>query len=202
MQDGIKIRRGRPRRYDREASLKAIMNLFWRKGYSATSLDELSEATGMGRPSLYQAFGNKEDMYVEALAFFITRMAQSAEKAFGEHQDIKEAIKQFYFRMLDIYFEDSSELGCLVFCTAVSETNNYPKIRSVLQDTIDKIGIALEHRIILAKESGQLREDVDHKAKAILAQAILQHLAIRARAGESKQSLYNVVDVTLHALFA
>jgi AcrR family transcriptional regulator len=62
------IRRGRPRAFDRDAALTTAMHLFWAKGYSATSIGDLTAAIGIGAPSLYAAFGSKEALYSEALA--------------------------------------------------------------------------------------------------------------------------------------
>src|ERR1700681_4918141 len=64
------IRRGRPRAYDPEVALAKARNAFWQTGYAATSLDDLSEATGMNRPSLYAAFGDKRDLYLKTLAYY------------------------------------------------------------------------------------------------------------------------------------
>ena len=61
------VKRGRPRAYDPDAALKAARDVFWVKGYAATSLDDIAEATGMNRPSLYAAFGDKEAIYLAAL---------------------------------------------------------------------------------------------------------------------------------------
>src|ERR1700748_2492416 len=58
---------GRPREFDREAALQAAMLLFWRKGFAATSMNDLCEAMGIRSPSLYAAFGSKENLYVEAV---------------------------------------------------------------------------------------------------------------------------------------
>src|SRR5690348_9419668 len=59
--------RGRPRAYDPQAALQRATDRFWRSGYSSTSLDEISAATGMNRPSLYAAFGDKHTLYLKAL---------------------------------------------------------------------------------------------------------------------------------------
>ena len=61
-------RRGRPRDYDRQAALQRATDAFWKSGYSGTSLDSLTTATGMNPPSLYAAFGNKRALYLESLA--------------------------------------------------------------------------------------------------------------------------------------
>ena len=63
-------RRGRPRAYDPQTALQRATDRFWKSGYSGTSLDELSAETGMNRPSLYAAFGDKHTLYLKALASY------------------------------------------------------------------------------------------------------------------------------------
>ncbi len=167
MQDGIKKGRGRPRSYDREAALGAMMQLFWRQGYSATSLDELSAATGMKRPSLYQAFGSKADMYDLALAHFIERMAAESTQALFGRDALEEALVHFYYRALDTYFEETAGLGCMVFCSAVAETRNHPGIEAALQAVIDRIDAALKRRFRQAKAAGQLPARADVASLAV-----------------------------------
>ena len=75
----MKRSRGRPRQYDEETALRAAADVFWTKGFSATSLDDLSSAMGMNRPSIYRAFGDKEAIYRRALMQF----AQGMEAAFA-----------------------------------------------------------------------------------------------------------------------
>ncbi|RYD28556.1 MAG: TetR/AcrR family transcriptional regulator, partial [Verrucomicrobiaceae bacterium] len=65
-----KSTRGRPRAFDRTAALDAAMGVFWRKSYTATSMNDLCEAMGIGSPSLYAAFGSKEQLYAEAIRHY------------------------------------------------------------------------------------------------------------------------------------
>src|SRR3981189_399808 len=62
---------GRPRGFDRDAALEAAMLLFWRKGFAATSMNDLCDAMGVRSPSLYAAFGGKEELYLEAIAHYV-----------------------------------------------------------------------------------------------------------------------------------
>ena len=72
--------RGRPRKYDEDQALSGAMLLFWERGFSATSLDDLSKAMGMNRPSIYNAFGDKEAIYAKALARFCEQLDQGIEE--------------------------------------------------------------------------------------------------------------------------
>ena len=77
----MKRPRGRPREYDPEEALDAAMGVFWARGYAATSLTDLSEATGMNRPSLYAAFGDKRSVFLRALHRYSARMAREVGQA-------------------------------------------------------------------------------------------------------------------------
>ena len=86
--DETKRRRGRPRAYDPEVALNRAIGAFWNAGYSGTSLDDLAAATGMNRPSLYAAFGDKHALYVKALEHYwqmsYAAMREAIEQASGE----------------------------------------------------------------------------------------------------------------------
>lgn len=202
MQDGIKKTRGRPRHYDRDTALDAMVSLFWRQGFAATSLDQLSDVTGMVRPSLYQAFGSKQDMYVQALQHFVQRMTEPAGRELREREALADALLHFYYRVLEIYFEESHGLGCMVFCTAVADAHSHPEIRNALAAVIEQVNAALGDRLQRAKQCGQLSKGTDIPTLATLAQALLQHLAIQARAGESQKVLRATARSSVQLLLA
>ena len=82
-------RRGRPREYDPDAALVRATESFWERGYSGTSLDELSEATGMNRPSLYGAFGDKRDLYLKTLAHYREEGRALARQALADQPTLR-----------------------------------------------------------------------------------------------------------------
>lgn len=195
-------KRGRPPAYDREAAMKALTSLFWTKGFSATSLDEISDVTGMGRPSLYQAFGNKHDMYQLALTGFVGDVSERALAALNDNTDIADALREFYGQIIELYCREASGMGCMLFCTTVSETSNHPELRTVLKAVIDQIHMALTARLASATADGQIAAEADIHALATLAQGLLQHLAIRARAGEGETELKSIAGLSVNALLA
>src|SRR6185369_14365832 len=84
-------RRGRPRAYDPEAALAQAMATFWDAGYAATSLDDLAAATGMNRPSLYGAFGDKRALYRQAIASYRANARQKLAAALADDVPLPEA---------------------------------------------------------------------------------------------------------------
>ena len=85
-------RRGRPREFDPEEVLARALDVFLERGYSASSLDDLAGAMGMNRPSLYNAFGNKESLYRHVFARFTAMMNAEVDAVFAAHEDLRGAL--------------------------------------------------------------------------------------------------------------
>src|SRR5262245_46979857 len=97
-------RRGRPRAYEPETALERATEAFWNAGYAATSLDDLCEATGMNRPSLYGAFGDKRALYLQALDRYAESGRQAMERLLDGDRPIAEALARVYDAALSLYF--------------------------------------------------------------------------------------------------
>src|SRR5882724_6695271 len=89
-------RRGRPRAYDPVEAIARAAAVFWKAGYAGTSLDDLSEATGMNRPSLYAAFGDKRDLYLKTLAYYRDEGRVLARAALADDPPLRVFLQRFY----------------------------------------------------------------------------------------------------------
>src|SRR5690349_17005449 len=98
-------RRGRPRAYDPEQALARAAARFWQAGYAGTSLDDLSEATGMNRPSLYAAFGDKRDLYLKTLAYYRDESRVIGRDAQAGDPPLRVFLKRIYDGALALYLE-------------------------------------------------------------------------------------------------
>ena len=181
--------RGRPRTFNKEQTLGTIQREFWAGGYAATSLDDLSKATGLTRPSLYAAYGSKIDMYLASLASFGRLMEDRSVPRLFDDVCLEQALLGFYRAVLDIYFGSGDDaLGCFVFATAVSDVNADPRIRQAVQIFLKKVDGAMEEAIIRrvsAKDENKIT--LPHLAQ--IAAGGLINLAVRARAGTSREDL-------------
>jgi TetR/AcrR family transcriptional regulator, copper-responsive repressor len=183
-------RRGRPRAYDPEAALKQATDTFWKTGYSGTSLDSISAATGMNPPSLYAAFGNKRALYLEALAHYWELSLAASREALAEDLPLGESLILAYDAALSIYFSGKgSARGCFVIGTAVTETLEDAEIRKSVAAGLRAIDADFEARFRTAIDRGELRSDADPAALAIIASAVMHSIAIRARAGIPRAEL-------------
>jgi AcrR family transcriptional regulator len=194
-------RRGRPRGYDPDAALGRAIGSFWQAGYSGTSLDDLSAATGMNRPSLYGAFGDKRDLYLKALAHYWELSRVAMDEALTHDLPLRHALQRLYDKALSIYFSGKEgPRGCFAIGTATTEAVHDAKIRASLAEGFRMIDEAFEARIRLAQDQGELPGQADPAALAMLASATLHTLAIRSRAGASRKVLQGNVDATLDVI--
>lgn len=183
-------RRGRPRAYDPEAALKQATDTFWKSGYSGTSLDKISAATGMNPPSLYAAFGNKRALYLDALERYWQTSLAATREALAEDLPLREALMRAYEAALSIYFSGKGHpRGCFVVGTAVAEAVEDLKIRNSVAAGLRTIDADFEARFRNAQVKGELKEDADPAALAVVASATMHTIAIRARAGVPREEL-------------
>jgi AcrR family transcriptional regulator len=186
--------RGRPRAYDEERALEQATGAFWRSGYVATSLDALGSATGMNRPSLYSAFGDKHALYLSTLERY-TRQAEAAMRsALDEDLPLADALAGVYEAAFVLYFPPGeSPRGCFLIGTALAEALEHPQVRERLHAALHAFDRAFEERLRLAQRRGELDAHADTHALAGVASALLHTLALRSRAGDSRASLRAVV---------
>lgn len=186
-------KRGRPRQYDRVEALQSALRTFHEHGYAGTSLDDLAAAMKMNRPSMYNAFGNKEALYRSSLELFIDAMTSASRITLASSPILAESLVAFYAAALDVYFNEEPARGCFVFCTAPAEAMTHPEIAKDLGEIIVKIDRVLEERFVQGQSDGQLAPTLTPTLAAQVAQAVLHTLALRARAGESRRSLNKFV---------
>jgi AcrR family transcriptional regulator len=193
--------RGRPRAYDAEAALAQAMAAFWRLGYSATSLDQLSDATDMNRPSLYAAFGDKRALYLQTLDRYTERSKMQIAQALDPQLSLAEGLQRFYDAALAAYLPSGDPArGCYLIGTAVTEAVADEEVRTRLASALREFERLIEARIRQACEEGEIDANADPHSLATIASAVLYMLAIRSRAGESRTVLRAVVATAIELI--
>jgi TetR/AcrR family transcriptional regulator, copper-responsive repressor len=194
----LKKPRGRPKAYDPDQALQGAMQAFWALGFSGTSVDVLSDATDMNRPSLYAAFGDKRALYLKTLERYTQAAEASILKALAPERSLAEGLRALFDQALRTY--SSGEVGaqgCYLIGTAATEAVSDVEIRAVLGKSLRSFENLITARIELAKKSGELSRSADADALAMTATAFLHSLAVRSRAGESRARLKSLVDTAI-----
>ncbi len=182
--------RGRPRAFDERQVMEAAREAFWDKGLAGASLDAIAEATGVARPSLAAAFGDKRALYLRAVALFVGQM-QAAAKRMAGAKSLSEDLTAFYEAAVELYMSgDRGQRGCLAICTMPVEAVESQEIRIALNAVIVAVDEAFHERFKRARELGP---GVDARARALVASSVLFSLALRARAGATKREISQLI---------
>jgi AcrR family transcriptional regulator len=188
-------RRGRPRAYDPDEALARAMETFWKSGYAATTLDDLSAATGMNRPSLYAAFGDKQDIYAKAYQRYRQRVRDEFAPLLNDAGPIRRTLRRVFEAASALYLSGpDGPRGCLSVVTVASEAIDDPEIRKLAVDAIAALDRAFATLFSNAIARGELSQEADAAALGKIATATLHTLSVRARAGIAKRELDRLID--------
>jgi AcrR family transcriptional regulator len=178
-------------------ALAAARDVFWLKGYAATSLDDIVTATGMNRPSLYAAFGDKEAIYLAALKMQGDQLVKAVAGACQLDMKLKPFMDLFYDRCIDSYMAGPQARGCFLVGTALTESLMREDVGEVVRDAFGRCENALEQRFKHAKKEGDLPKTADARAFAMLVSSTMHELALQARTGARRDSLEQRADLAI-----
>lgn len=182
-------RRGRPRAYQPDVALAKALDLFRRDGFAATSLDDLSAATGMNRPSLYGAFGDKRELFIKSYRRYREDARAAMVDIFRDELPIRKRLDRIFAVALDIYLSGESPRGCFTVMTAASEAVADPDIRAMVLEGFGELDKAFAACFSRAREKGELPDAADPVVLAQIASATVHTIAIRARARVPRKEL-------------
>jgi AcrR family transcriptional regulator len=167
--------------------LDRAAELFWAKGFSATSLDELSAAMGMARPSIYNAFGDKEALFERVLERFRDTVASRPVRAFESAGSIQDALDGLFCGTVEYMTADTSHLGCLLLNVAAATDS--PDVRRFLREFLASTEARIGERLTSAVESSELPPDYSPREGARRAVNAMLSLGARARMGTPRDRL-------------
>jgi AcrR family transcriptional regulator len=188
------VRRGRPRAFDRETALAAAMHLFWQKGYSATSICDLTSAMGIGSPSLYAAFGSKQELYAEALEHYARTHEAIAWGNFFAAGTAREAVAAF-LRDTAVGLVQTAN-GCMVTLSAVG-AEGHAELGALVASARNATLVRLKDRIEEAKATGEIGPSVETHGLARFVQAVQNGMSLLARDGAGLDDLNAVADTAM-----
>jgi AcrR family transcriptional regulator len=188
-------RRGRPRAFEPETALIQAMDVFWKDGFAATSLDDVSAATGLNRPSLYGAFGDKRALYLQAYGQYRKRMDEAFQPLLAARQPLRAKLKRILIAALDLYLSGAGgPRGCFTVLSAASEAIADPDLQRLVVEAIDNTDRAFGRMFADARAARELPESADPRRLARMASATIHTLSIRARARIPRAAILPIVD--------
>jgi AcrR family transcriptional regulator len=192
------MRTGRPREFNAEKALDRAMRVFWKKGYEGATLPDLTRAMGINRPSLYAAFGNKEDLFRKALDRYLARDGPTAAAVDALNESTARAVVDKLLRTNAIQLScPRSPRGCFLITGALACGDGADTIRRELISRRKQSETALKKRLARAIEDGDLAKESDPADLARYVASVSAGLSIQAANGASRDELLRIVDITM-----
>ncbi|WP_460119007.1 TetR/AcrR family transcriptional regulator [Pseudomonas sp. S2_C03] len=187
---------GRQREFDVDTALDAALCVFWRKGYEGASYTDLTQATGVERPALYSAFGNKEALFRQALERYYGRYLDFYPAALDQPTS-REVAREILYKAAELQTRYPDRTGCLGIHGALAGTDDAEPVRRMLIDARAAGENALRERFERAKAEGDLPPTANCAALAVFLLAVLHGMAVQAKAGFSREVLELVAEQAL-----
>lgn len=189
--------RGRPRSFDRDTALSAAMQVFWRRGYDGASMAELTEAMGINAPSLYAAFGSKEELFQETLRLYLeTEDREGREQLFGA-PTAREGLLAMLRHSARSLTRANLPHGCMLILGDANSSAQNAGVHKSLCNWRREIQAAFEQRLRQGITDRDVPAGADVAGIAAFYLTVLQGLSLRARDGASRETLLQIADAAM-----
>lgn len=189
--------RGRHLSFDRQAALKKAAHLFWKYGFAPTSLSELTAAMGIHPPSLYNAFGGKENLFREVLADYLADSDQWLEETFAKHSSARGAVENLAEDMAKFLTDPEHPPGCLLSCGGVNLEAEHAELASTMRQMRRRREALLVCKLKQARLRGELPAHLSPRKFADYLMTVQQGMSALARDGASRNQLLSVARLAL-----
>jgi AcrR family transcriptional regulator len=187
---------GRPREFDVDKALDLALQVFWRKGYEGASMADLTETMGITKPSLYSAFGNKEELFRKALDRYVDGPGGYFQVALAK-QTMRAVVEHLLYESADAVTDPNHPPGCLAVQGALSCGDAAGSIKQELMARRAKGEQDLRQRFEQAIAEGDLPQGSDAADLAAYLSAILQGMAVQAAGGTTREQLRKIAEMAL-----
>lgn len=190
----------RPREFDREVVLDRAMQTFWRYGYEGTSIQDLVKAMGINRGSLYDTFGDKHALFLEAIAHYEETIVNQAISCLEAPSASRQTIIHFFYDLVDLVITDRERRGCLMTNTAIELCPHDEAAATRIARNFQRLEKAFTTALTRAKDKGELSSKHDLKALASYLCCTLQGLRVLSKVNPDRQLLKQITEVAISVL--
>lgn len=187
----------RNKQFNENEILDIALNLFWKKGYGATSIQHLEKATGLKRTSLYNAFGNKRSLFMKVLSTYSNNVQEMLTCTIHDAPDCRAMIKDWLNKVIDFQFNKKTPKGCLVIFSVLENEQHDQEVRKLASALFWKEKELLEQDFHRGIKTGELPPDFACERMAGVITTTASGLVILALAGFPKNMLQDQVDMVL-----
>ncbi len=191
----------RPREFDIDKAYDKAMEAFWTNGYTATSMADLVKAMGLQKGSIYQTFGDKHSLFINALQRYTDASYVEFKKIFADAKSPFNGMKKFLTKTLVKYASDKTlRKGCFATNSLVELGCHDQKVKDILVRQATRLETLLAEEIAKGQDLGEFRDDIDAKTMASSVYVMLSGMMADSKAGLSKTRTKKVAETFLHIL--
>jgi len=190
----------RPREYEPDTVLDLAIETFWQRGYKATSVQDLVEATGLNRGSMYAAFGSKAGLFNAALDRYMRDGALAAALDAADDTPVLEIVRFLFDQLVAVAAEDDERRGCMITNTAVELSVHDEEVRAKIDANLAELEEAFARRIAAAQAKREVDASVDPLTLGRFLVAGMQGLRVMAKVTNDRARLQSVADMVVRAV--
>jgi TetR/AcrR family transcriptional repressor of nem operon len=190
----------RPREFNEETALEAAIDCFWHRGYEATSVRDLAASMGISGPSLYNAFGDKHALFVQALERYLDHSTRARIKRLEESLPPKQAVRRFIEEIIERSVSDRERRGCFLINSALEVAPHDRELGAIIAERLGEIEAFFRRSIKVAQAEGTVPRDRVPKDLARLLLGVLLGIRVLARSKPDRPLLEGVARPALALL--
>lgn len=190
----------RPAQFDRNLVLEQSMNLFWKNGYTNTSIQQLGEQMNMRPGSLYAAFNSKRELFLQALDLYFERSSSVLTQRLKSDGTALQGIHQYFAALIENVLDDKAIKGCLMINTATELATRDEEVRQRLQAMFESHQQQFYQILLTAQQNGELREDKDPQSLAAFLLMGVRGIRLYSQTGIAREQLHSLVNNLLSVL--
>lgn len=191
---------GRKREFDEKKALDAAMQVFWKKGYHATSLTDLTTNMELQRPSIYSAFGDKEKLFEAALRNYTKLHISNIRSKLQHNKSVKDAIRLLFEDFVEEEYQRNQNKGCFCINTMVELAPHDEKFEILTREHQMYLSVIFQEMIQKGIQSGEFHRDIDAKALAQTLVISLIGITVLMKSRPERSFIDNAVISTLSLL--
>jgi TetR/AcrR family transcriptional repressor of nem operon len=190
----------RPREFDEGTALEAAIECFWQRGYEATSVRDLADRMGISAPSLYNAYGDKHALFVQALERYLDHSTRARIKRLEDSLPPKEAVRRFIAEIIERSVNDRERRGCFLINSALEVAPHDRELGDLIADRLAEIEAFFYRSIKAAQAEGEVPRERPAKDVARLLLGVLLGIRVLARSKPERALLEGVARPALALL--
>lgn len=179
----------RTKSFDEHAVLERAMHLFWKQGYAATSVQDLVKHLGINRASIYDTYGDKENLFLEAFALYRKTSIQGLKDFLDKHIDVRSGFKKLFEAAIEESVNDTDKRGCFAVNTTTELIPGDDRILSILEENRASLEKLFLNYLKRGAKAGQLSKDKDLKALATLLYTLFNGIKVVSKVNSNKKTL-------------